>query len=446
MKIFGFLIRLVLVVGLVIWLADRPGTAQIEWRDVVIETSAAVLAVIIAAIAYALLLLHRLWRYLIDGPYIWSLKRKLGKFEDGQKDLAKGLAAVAAGQAIEAGRYAVRARKALGETATTRLLMAQSAQMAGDEKTAQSLYQAMTNDPDSAVLGYRGLIMSAMRNGTFVEAGRLATRLEGTKADVPWLHLVRFELATKLGHWRIASTALEKARKGKALPSTLANRQEAALLLADAKVALRDSLPQRALELAEKARKLMPDWLPAVLVLAEAQIVTDHARTAIKTISRAWERMPNPQLQPLACWALQDEKPLEKFKGIEKMTRANRDHPSSLMALAEAALKADLWGEARRYLTVLVNRGEATQMTYQMLARVEQRERKDDKAASQWIARAVSAPHDPQWLCTSCGAAHNDWEASCSSCGAFNKMEWGTPGKGRQANAPKQVTMLDYLS
>jgi HemY protein len=446
MKIFGFLLKLVLLIGLVIWLADRPGTAQIEWRDIVIETSAAVLAVIVAAIAYALILLHRLWRYIIDGPYIWSLKRKIGKMEDGHKVLAKGLAAVAAGQASDAGRYAVKARKALGETPTTRLLLAQSAQLAGDEKTAQSLYQTMTTDPETAILGYRGLIMSSMRAGNYEEAGRLAARLEATKADIPWLHLVKFDLAARIGQWRMASLSLEKARKGKALQPALANRHEAALLLADAKTALRDSSPQRALELAEKARKLRPDWLPALLVLAEAQIVTGHTRTALKTVFRAWETAPHPQLLPLAYWAMQDEKPIEKFKGIEKMTRKNKEHFVSLMALADAALKADLWGEARRYLMVLVNGGHAMQSTYQMLARLEQRERKNETAAAQWIARAIAAPSDPQWVCSACGAAHPYWEASCLSCGSFNRMEWARLGIGREGQSIKQPTMLDYIS
>ena len=95
MKLFGFLFRLVLVVGLVVWLADRPGSAHIVWHDMVFETSAAVLALMIAAFAYGLVLLHRLWRFIIDGPRVWGLNRKIGKLEDGQTELAKGFAALA---------------------------------------------------------------------------------------------------------------------------------------------------------------------------------------------------------------------------------------------------------------------------------------------------------------------------------------------------------------
>jgi len=447
MKVFGFLLRIVLLIALVIWLADRPGTAQIVWRDYVIETSAAVLAVIIAAFAYMALLVHKVWRLVLDGPYIWSLKRKIGKFEDGQKELAKGLSAVAVGQAVEAGRHAVKARKMLGETPATQLLLAQSAQLAGDHKTAQSIYTGMTKDPDAAPLGYRGLIMAALRVGDLDEVSRLAQQMEALKGDVPWLHLVRFEVATRYENWTLAAESLQKARKGKVLAPVLANRHEAALLLADAKAALRDASPMKALELAEKARKLMPDWTPCALILAETQIVTKHERHALRTIEKAWEKAPNPQLVPLLHWAMQDGGTLTHYKQIDRMTRNTRESPYSLLALAEAALKADLWGEARRHLMLLVTRGDATQTAYQMLARLEQRESRNEKAATQWLAKAVTAPPDAMWLCTACGAAHEYWEASCRACNSFNSMEWGVPGKGHSLSASaSSKNMLDYLS
>ncbi|MDD2325200.1 MAG: heme biosynthesis HemY N-terminal domain-containing protein [Alphaproteobacteria bacterium] len=448
MKLFGFILRLILVVGLVIWLADRPGTAQIEWHDVVIETSAAVLAVIVAAIAYGLLLLHRIWRFFVDGPRVWKLNRTIGKLEDGQKALAKGLACIAGCDASEAGRQAVKARKLLGETPVTRLLQAQAAQMAGDIKAAETLYRAMTKDDETAVLGYRGLIMNALRRGQMDEATRLCGQLEGVDPKLPWLNLVRFEIATRLGQWQGARDVLTQARKDKVLPAPLTARHEAALLLADAQVALRDSRPVDALNLAERSRKLMPDWMPASLALAEAQIVTKHERAALRTIDRAWEKQPHRDLLPLFYWATQSGKPLEQFKQIEKMTRSSREAFETLMALGDAALRAGLWGEARRFLSALVHRGDATRSTYQKLALLEQKGAQDDRAASLWLAKAVAAPLDARWVCESCGAAHDGWSATCPSCRAFNRIDWQVPGQPRegQKTGSQPLALQDYLA
>jgi HemY protein len=198
MKLIGFFLRLVVVVALVVWLADRPGTAQITWRDYVIDTTAAVLALIVALMAYAAVLVHRLWRFLWDGPRFWKLNRKISKLEEGQGEVAKGFAALAAGQAAEAGRAAVKARKLLGETPVTRLIQAQAAQLAGDGATARTLFEAMTNDSATAILGYRGLLAAAFRRSDMEEAARIVARVEQAKIEAPWLQLARFAIGSRL--------------------------------------------------------------------------------------------------------------------------------------------------------------------------------------------------------------------------------------------------------
>ncbi len=444
MKMIGFFLRLVFVVALVVWLADRPGTAQIAWRDYVIDTSAAVLAFLVAALAYAAVLLHRLWRFLWDGPRFWKLNRTIGRMKEGQAEISKGFAALASGHATEAGKAAVKARKLLGETALTRLIQAQAAQLAGDHATAKTLFEAMTNDPDASMIGFRGLLVTALRRGDYDEAARIVARVEQTKKDVPWLHLVRFEMGARLQNWKLAEAAMEKARKAKALPREKADHQIAALLLAEAKAFLRESETRKALERAERARKLAPRWLPAFLILAEAQIADGHERAALRTVERAWGEQPHPQLVPLAQWASRSSKAIEGYKQIEKMTRRTRDNPVSLTVLAEAALKADLWGEARRFLMSVIGKGGATQMTYQLLARLERREKGDETAAAAWLAKAMTASPDRQWLCSSCGAAHDYWETICESCGAFDRLEWEIPGKGRSGS--KETARTDLLS
>ncbi len=432
MKILGFLVRLILVVLLIVWLADKPGDAQIVWRDMVLETSAAVLFVIVAALIYGVLLLYRMWRFFWDNPRLWKLKRKIRKLEDGQGEVTKGLAALAASDAGAAGTHARRAHKLLGKTPTVRLLQAQAAGLAGDHIIAKTLYTEMSQESDTAVLGYRGLIMMALRAGDIDQVSHLAAGLEKEKGEVPWLHALRFRLSARTENWPLAALALEKARKSRVIPKKEANRYEAALLLAQAKEALKASEGKKALSLAEKAKRLMPDWIPACLLLVEAQIVTEHQRAALRTIKKCWCKEPHPQLFPLVHWALYAHKSIEGFKRIQKIVRTTKDNPVSLMALADAALRADLWGEARKALLTLVSRGGATHLTYQMLARLERHETGDEREASSWLARAVAAPSDPVWLCGACGCSYEYWEARCASCGAFDKMIWATAGKARE--------------
>ncbi len=439
----GFFIRLLLLVGLALWLVHTPGEAQIVWRDMVIETTAAFLVFFILLAAGALVLLDRLWRLIMQGPLAWSLGRQIKHLKEGQKDIAQGFAAIAEGRTAEAGRHAARARKALGETSLTQFLMAQSAHMAGDSKTAKTLYQAMTRENETAALGYRGLIMEALKSGDDAQAAAHIDGLAKACPDAPWLFLARLEMAVRREAWDEALTALEKARKLRAIDTATAQRHEAALLLAQAQNLLKASEPKQAIEKAERARKLRPLWAPATLVLAEASIAAGHARTALRVIEKDWSRAPHPHMIPLFLWAHQDETPVGLLRKVVRLTSDNPEVPESLMARAEAALKADLWGEARRYLMMLLSKGEATQATYQMLARLETRETGNQKVAAAWTAKALTAPAAPEWQCSVCGAHAAHWQASCSTCHSFNVIEWHIPGQTRLLPETRRPLLLD---
>jgi len=440
------LLRLGLLALLVVWLADEPGSVHIVWRDLSIDTSAAVLIAAVLLVAYGAVLFHRLWRMLAETPRLWRAQAKAVTLERGVDALTQGFTALAAAHPAEAGRQAVKARRLLGETPLMRLLLAQAAQLSGDEKTARGLFLSMTRATKTAVFGYRGLIAAALRGRDFVEAERLARLMEGDGRAAPWVHLVRFEASARQGRWNDATLSLAKARKGKALPVCDADRHEAVLLLADAKNALRESQPRKALDLAERAKRLRPDWTPAAMTLAEAMIVTGHTRAALRLLDRAWRTRPHPHLLPLILWAIGSLKPLEAYKIVEKLTRATREAFESRMALAEAALKADLWGEARRHLLTLEAQGRATALAYQALARLEQRENGDDRAAAVWLAKAARAKADALWRCESCGQPHETWEAVCAHCGAFGAVEWGVAGSlsdNGQGRAERPLTALE---
>jgi len=431
MSLIRFVLQIAVLAALALWLADRPGTAQIVWRDTVINTSAAFLALCVVILAYAMHLVFRIWHFLRHGPTFWRLNRRINKMQLGQEQLAKGLVAIAAGNSVEAGRLAVASRKNIGNGIASQWLQAQAAQLAGDRRAAQEIFRALAANDDSAILGYRGLITEAKHEGNWDEVDRLVGELYARKPTTPWLSLMRMESAARKRQWDDAEKALSHAVSAKLLDSESGRRTRAALRIAASRNAAISGDKDAALVAAEQASKQAPEWLPAIINLAETLAATGHPRAATRAIERAWKTHPHPQLARVLLRMA--ENPLEGFRHTERLCRTNEKATESRVALAEAALAADIWGEARRHLMSCVNDRTATQGVYKMLARLERRERHDEGAAATWLTKASEAASDPVWLCRVCGGANENWNPICKPCGSFDSMEWQSAGKSRGA-------------
>lgn len=441
-RLLAFLFKILVVIALAVWLADRPGTAKIVWHDYVIETSASFFALIVLATGLVFYGLFRFWHMLRHGPEIWRLRRHVKKLQEGQDDLTQGLVAIAGGQAAEAGRRAVSARRKLGTTTATLLLQAQAAQLAHDHRSARSIFRAMIEDSESAILGYRGLIMEARRAGEWDEVERLAAEVGKDHPDMPWLDWVRFETSARKLDWGQAGDALARLAPTRLLDKETLHHHRATLLVAQSQAeADQDSL-DAALQSAEQAIAQAPQWLPALINLAERQAEKDYSRALRRTVEKAWGLQPHPQLVD----ALRSDEPdaIAFYKQLERLCRHDENNSAGLLALAEAALAADIWGEARRYLMALVASNQATQGAYRLLAKLERRESGDEKASMQWLAKAVEAPPDPAWLCSSCGGAHGRWQATCPSCNAFATLEWRSPGSSKQTTSLSSPLLSDW--
>jgi HemY protein len=440
-RFLRFILQIAILTALAFWLADRPGTARIVWHGTVVETSAAFLALCVFALAFVLHFVFRLWHFLRHGPAFWSLSRKLDKMKSGEDQFTRGLAAIAAGNATEAGRLAVAARKNIGNGIPALWLQAQAARIAGDHRAAQEIFRTLAANKDFAVLGYRGLITEAKRQGNWGEVDRLVAEFSRLKPGSPWLSLMRMESAARHRQWEEAEKALSHVVSARLLNSESGRRMRAALRIAVSRTASLSGDNNAALQAAEHAVKQAPEWLPAIVNLAETLTSTGHTRAATRVIERAWKKHPHPQLARILMRMA--ETPLDAFKQIERMCRSNEFAHESRLAMAEAALAADIWGEARRNLMACINDRSATQVIYRMLARLERLERRDERTATTWLTKASEAASDPVWLCRVCGGAHEQWHPVCDPCGSFDSMDWQRAGKSRGALSYKKDLLSD---
>ncbi len=429
-RVILFSLKVMLLLALVYWLAERPGDVSIEWMGYRLDTSVGILVLAVALFAVLVALLYRLWRFLLSAPRDLARTMAAGRRQRGYKALTQGMVAVAAGETAEATRWARRAGALLDEPPLTMLLSAQAAQLTGDAAAAKRYFNDMLQDPETRFLGLRGLLTQALREGDEAAALDYVRQAHALRPRTPWVLTSLFDLSQRAGDLETADQALRSAAQIKAIAQNEAARKRAVLLL-ERTLAMRDEDPKAAAKLAREAHRLAPDLAPAAALLAELLIAAGQGRRACRVLEDAWRAGPQPELARLyrEAWPLEDA--IDRLRRLGKLVQSRAEEPESHLALARAALEAKLWGEARRHLNAAAGtgglEGEPSEGICRLMAELEETEQDDPQAGRAWLARAAAAPPDPAWVCGSCGALAEAWSARCGACGSFDALAWQRP-------------------
>jgi HemY protein len=124
-----FFVKLAILIGIAIWLVERPGTVTVDWQGYIVQVPFG-FAVLGLAVAIALAaLIYRFWRGVRRAPGSFGRWRGASRRDRGYRALTKGMVAVAAGDAAAARRFAREADNFLHDRPLTMLLSAQAAQL-----------------------------------------------------------------------------------------------------------------------------------------------------------------------------------------------------------------------------------------------------------------------------------------------------------------------------
>ena len=430
-----FIVAAVVMLGAV-WLAERPGTLTAEWRGWRIDTSVGVVLVVVLLLMLAGIALWLTYRSIVGAPGAflegWGDSRK----RRGYRELTQGLAAVAAGDGVEAQKHARKAEALLSEPALTLLLSAQAAQLTGDREAARKTFTAMLEDDQMAFLGLRGLISQSLRDGDQVRALDYAERAFQLRPQTPWVVHSLFDMQAQIGEWKSAQATLEAGLRTKVITQNKGRTLKALLLVERSRAAEHEAQDADALALAREAFGLAPERIAVSRRLAEAQLKSGDARRAMKTLERSWALSPHPDLAELYLKASGENDPLKRVGVVRKLTAQKPEDLESQLVLAQTSLDAGLWGEARRYLQTAGGANPPVRVC-RLMAEVEERAQSDPAKLHEWLGKAAIAPADKAWRCSACGAHHESWRSVCESCGAFGTLHWRAPGTYGQVLPPE---------
>jgi len=443
-----YLILVTIAVGAAVYLADRPGAVVLDWLGYRIESSFTALLVAVTIIAASTALLYRVWIFLRRAPSrvtgAWRHKRR----QQGYQALTRGMVAVSAGEADEARRQVKRAEVLLDEPPLTMLLAAQAAQLDGDEKAAEKFFQAMASRDETEFLGVRGLLNQAVKSDDTASALELARRAYRLRPKSDWVGTNLFDLQARNRQWLDARVTNDEMVRRKLVPGPAGRRNKSVLAYQLSRDAAALGDVSTALRELKAAVDLDAELIPAVTALAKALVRDGSQRKAASVIEKSWRLFPHPDLVESYWAAAEAEDALARVKASERLAEVNTEHEESRLAIARAALDAQLWGQAREHLEFLLGGGNTASeaRVCRMMARLEEAEHNDLAKAHDWLTRASVAQSDPTWVCGACGNAVADWTALCGNCESFDSYVWRAPAHVADLPGRAEVPALAPVS
>ena len=321
------------------WFADRPGEVIIRWADTQIEMSLYQVVVFFMLAIAVLLFTARLLRKLFMGPGRVRRKWRQKRIDRGYAALRKGMFAVGAGDETLAIRNASDARRALPNEPLTQLLLAQAAQLSGDRRTAQRIFEAMVDETDTKLLGLHGLFLEASSEKQMEAAQQYAARAMALNPQLSWAVHSLFDMQCQNRDWQGALDTLTIARNNRHVDKKTAERRRAVLLTAQA-ADLAQTQPERAAELALEAHKIVPGFVPAAHIAGRLLADRGQSYKATSVIARTWQYSPHPDLAAAYAYLLPGDSPRDRLARIRSLIVMAPDHVEARVALARAAADA----------------------------------------------------------------------------------------------------------
>ena len=393
-----------------------------------------VLLVVVWVVLKLLSLLVATLRFLNGDETAISRYFDKGRERRGYQALADGLMALASGEGRLAMSKAAKAEKYLGKPELTNLLTAQAAEMAGDTHKASDAYKKLIGTEATRFVGVRGIMKQKLAEGDSDTALKLAEKAHAMKPRHEEVQDVLLHLQAQAEDWSGARNTLSAKLKSGSLPRDVFRRRDAVLALSEARGVFDEDTPIEARERAIEANRQSPDLVPAAAMAARAYIDSGKPRYATRVLKKAWESQPHPDLAASFAAIEPDETPDQRLKRFATLTRIHPDHTETRLVQAELLIVAADFPEARRVLGDLID-GGADARALTLMAAIERGEGASDAVVQGWLAKALSAPRGPQWVCDNCHSIHAEWAPVCGRCNSFDTLSWKTPETPEIASA-----------
>lgn len=438
-----YITQICVLSAVVVWLSAQTGQFDLALGPVRISGQSGFLALGLLVFIMSLLLIHRLWLWILRFPKTWARYRREMGLMKGHQALVRALSALASGDHTLAEYQAARAQKLMPDykTVPTILLATASEKQGHHDTAATALHHLLATDARD--LGVRGLVQAALKDGQW-DKGLNIARDALTETPRVWpLYRLVYDLECQTGEFDAALKRQSVLIKHHLMSRDTARTDAVMLHTALARAAVDAGQSKTALKHARAAFDMSPGFVPAACTLIDLYRGFGKTRRALWVLHRAYQLSPHPELIDRHDQMAPQTKNADKqIKYHQTFLDLMPDYAPGQLMMARAYMAQGQWHQARVYLDA-AERLDPCQGVYRALAHFADLQG-DTRAMNAYLQAGLSAPADPMWMCTRTGKMFSSWAALVLPEHVFGTVVWGVPGAARAA-APSTAPRLERV-
>lgn len=423
-----YLLKILILIGVAVYLAVLPGNVHIEWQDYTITIQLGVVALILFIAVLTVSFLTGLTHEIFALPKEWKRSRSESRRTKGHQAIVRALSAASAGDYKNAYYLAHRAQKFLpeSEAGLSLLLQAHAAKGRGNENDSEAAFKALLKNADTAILGVQGLIQKAMLEGDYPRA--LALARESALSQPKNQHLLKpvYDLEIRNRLWNDALSTLDKISGHKFMQAGEIKSDRAAIYIVLGDQAREEGKFNEASKLYKRAYQADPKSTPAAIRLANVDLDMGQRVAALAIVKKNWTLTANPELLDLwrrLCPKDKKDQRTTEYRWMEWVAEFHPESHEAVLAIAQTAIDHGMWGEAKAALA-RAEKIRPSRNLYLLWVRLEEETGKNPEVIRQWLDRSSKAPVGPQWICSKTYRVFAHWVAIVEPEGFFNTLEW----------------------
>lgn len=425
LRALWYIVKISIIIGLAVFLLVQPGQITIGWKDYNITVQLGYAAVALLMLMIVVALSSELMTRLSLWPQNIARNRAERRRTKGYRALMQSLSAAAIGDQKNAYYLAHRAQKFLPEeeSGLPILLQAQAMSKKGDGSGQEEPYKLLLKNADTALLGMQGLTQNAIMSGDFAKALLLARKaFEENPKNVNLVKAV-YDLEIKNKLWNDALVTLDRYKK---VLRDINDVDRRAIYIVLGDMAKSEGRPEEAFQFYKKAYKENGSFVPAITRYIQALIESGARHKAVSVLEKSWKNNAHPDYIPLWAQLVPEQKqgkPNVKFRWFQWIAEFHPESSVAQLALAQAAIEEQLWGEARIAL-VKAEKCGASAETYKLWVMLEEKTTNKPDVIRQWLDRAYQAKSNGDWVCMKTGRHFTAWQAVVEPENLFNTLVW----------------------